>query len=273
MTRATCVSSFHSALWVAWFQLSIACGGQSVVGSGGEETTGTGSDSGVDAGGTEATGTGSQASDGAGGGETTGTGGTLGAGGSGAAGSSSMHRDAASARAARFVNDYGVACKESKLVGLGEDPVSAYPTRVRQTRGRPGPYGLCAEIADADERLDCIVGLDCDFDWWNELDWSQWNAGSTVIEIVGPRPEQINVASSTVRAPPDPADPNGPRLALTSYYERLPEEGVPPGCHDCGYYWYLDSTPEGIALVLGPPLAGDLESGLSGFELDLCLIE
>lgn len=262
--------SYPLALLIASSPLAIACGGEAVDGTKRAETAGTGSDLGDGATATETGGTGSDVADAVGGVGTGGTGSNVPDGAGGAVGSSPEQREAASERAAHFVNDHAVLCKEEQQVRFGEDQVPAYPTRVLQTRGRPGPYALCAEIADADERLDCILELNCDFDWWNELDWSQWNPGATVVEIVGVRPEQINVADTTFQSLPLP---DGSRIGYVSFYERPPEDPVPPGSHDCGYYWYLDPTPGGVALVLGPPLAGDLEGGLSSVQLNLCLTE
>lgn len=262
------IFSCPRALVIACSSLAIACGGEAVDGTRGAETAGTGSDLGDGATATEAGGTGSDVANAVGGVGTGGTGSNFPDGAGGAVGSSPEQREAASERAARFANDS--PCKEEQRVSFGEDQVSAYPTRVLQTRGRPGPYGVCAEIADADERLDCIQELNCDFDWWNELDWSQWNPGATVIEIVGVGPEQIRAVSTTLDSLPLP---DGSRIGYVSFYEQLLEDPVPPGSHDCGYYWYLDPTPDGVALVLGPPLAGDLEGGFSSIQLNLCLTE
>lgn len=263
------LSSYPRALVIACTALAIACGGEAVDGTKGAETAGTGSDLGDGATATEGGGTGSDVADAVGGVGTDGTGGSVPDGAGGAVGSSPEQREAASARAARFANDS--PCKEQRRVSFGEDQVSAYPTRVLQTRGRPGPYDLCTEIADADERLDCIMELpNCDFDWWNELDWSQWNPDATVVEIVGVRPEQISAVSTSLNSLPLP---DGSRIGFVGFHEQFFEDPVPPGSHDCGYYWYLDSTPGGVALVLGPPLAGDLEGQLSSVQLNLCLTE
>ncbi|HEU5075653.1 MAG TPA: hypothetical protein VFU02_15780 [Polyangiaceae bacterium] len=286
-------ASFHHTLLIAGcLLLATGCGGQVEKDPNEGQTAKTGGDLGDDAGATETATTASHSTEGSGGAGAGGSGGTLGAdsggssgggagggsaggggaGGGGAGGPANEQREAASARAARFVNDLGVPCKEWKQVRFETDEPSAYPTRVLQSRVRPGPYQQCAELADPDDRLACWEGLACDFDWWNELDWSQWSADATVVEIVGPRPERINVASTSLRVL-GPSGLTAQPIGLVSFYEHVWDEPVPPGCHDCGYYWYLDPTPEGVALVLGPPLAGDLNAGLSFTELDLCLIE
>lgn len=289
MPTSTCLSPFDPAIWLALGQLVVACGGQAVNDGNKADTTGAGDDA-SEAAGSETAGTGSDPGDDAGGTPTAGTGSNLGTGGAetggfttsvgsvatdtGTTGSSAELREAAFERAARFVNDYGVACKESKEVTFpGADQTSAYPTRVLQTRGRPEPWALCGEIADADDRLLCMMNLACDFEWSNQLDWSQWSADATVIEIVGLRPEQINVAYSVFDTLPDPSDPDGPIIRLSSFYEQTFAEAVPPGSHDCAYWWYLDPTPEGVALVLSSPMAGDLEGELQFYELSMCLTE
>lgn len=90
------------------------------------------------------------------------------------------------------------------------------------------------------------------------------------MEIIGPRAERIDLALTTYRSFPLP---NGTKIGSVSFCENPPPKPAPPGCHDCGYFWYLDATPEGVALVLRPPLAGDLEGGLAFTELNLCLLE
>lgn len=276
MPTGTRFFSFNRAIGLALGQLLIACGGEAVNTANGEHT-GSGDDATNEAGGTETTGTSATVGNGAGGtGTSSGTVSSVSGAGTdtGTTGSSAELRDAARERAARFVNDYEVACAERKQVTFaGADATSAYPTRVLQSRGRPSPYAECAQLADADEKFACWDRLACDSEWWKELDWSQWSEGATVIEIVGVRPEQINVASTKYQSAVNPADPEGARIGYTSFYETPLEDPVPPGCHDCGYYWYLDPTPGGVALVLGPPMAGDLEGGLSFTELDLCLTE
>lgn len=259
MLSGSSALSSSRALLSAWFLLMSACGGQAVDASGKSETTGSGSNP----------------SDATAGMQTAETGGSSGGagGGGGATGSSSEHRDAARARAARFVNDPAVPCDHQRVTFLESGAGSAYPVRVLQRRGRGSPYLECAEFAEFDERLACWQRLSCDFDWWNALDWSQWSPDATVVEVVGPRPERINVARTKFQSLPET---DGTRIWYVSFYEPMgtgPPESTPPGCHDCGYYWYLDPTPDGVALVLGPPLAADLEGGLPFTELELCLTE
>jgi len=264
------------AIWLALTQLVMACGGQAVDNANGADTTSTGDDATSAAGGTETAGTGSEPSEGTGGTEASGSASTVNAAttGTGTTGSERGLRDAALERAARFVNDYGVACAEVRQVTFAEaDRPSAYPSRVLQTRGHPGPFWECGQIADDDEKFACWDRLACDFEWWNELDWSQWSTGATVLEIIGIPPERINVASTRLHSFPDPSDPSAAVIGLSSFYEQTFAEAGPPGSHDCGYYWYLDPTPDGVALVLSSPMAGDLDGGLAGFQLDLCLTE
>jgi len=263
--------SVESAIWLALGQLVVACGGQAVNDGHKPSTTGSAGDVTGEADVSDVTGTGSELGAGAGSTETaTSSVGSVAT----TSGNQSESREAALERAARFVNDYGVACEARKQVTFAEgDSTSAFPTRVLQSRGRPGPWASCSEIADPDAKLACMQKLACDFEWWNQLDWSQWSADATVVEIVGLRPEQINVAATKLEALPDPADPNAPRIGLSSFYEQTFTEPAPPGSHDCAYWWYLDPTPEGVVLVLSSPMAGDLEGQLQFYELDLCLTE
>lgn len=250
----TCAYSyfFRLALVIACGPPAIACGGQAVDGAPGVETAESGSELAVSsAGGVSSSG--GESSSGTEGGR-----------------ADSEFREAALERAARFVNDYEVSCQHERVTFPGSDYASAYPTRVLQTRGRPSPYAECGEIDDADEQLACWQGLACDFDWWNELDWSQWSPGATVIEVAGVWPEQINVARTTFESAPLP---DGSMVGYVSFYENPPPEPVPPGSHDCGYFWYLDATPEGVALVLGSGMAAEVEGALASTELNLCLTE
>jgi len=134
---------------------------------------------------------------------------------------------------------------------------------------RMGP----ASFPSDDEKFACWNQLACDSQWQNELDWSQWSFGVTVVEIVGLRPEQINVALTNFDALPDPSDPDAGIIRLSSFYEHPFAAEVPPGSHDCAYWWYLDPTPEGVALVIGPPMAADLEGNLPFYEFDVCRTE
>lgn len=277
MPSGTPLVSFEPAIWLALGPLVMACGGQTVDASNEADTTGSGDETTSEAVGSETAGASSTVGDGAGGsGTTSGTASTVSVTttDTGTTGSSAELREAALERAARFVNDSAVGCKEEKVVTFsGADPNSAYPTRVLQTRGRPSPSTLCAEIADVDARVLCWQNLTCDFEWMDELDWSQWSSDATVVELVGLKPEQINLVHARFESRRDPADPNGPVIGFVSFYEQVREVEVPPGSHDCAYWWYLDPTPEGVALVLSSPMAGDLEGQLSSHILRLCLTE
>ena len=168
------------------------------------------------------------------------------------------------------MNDFGVPCRHERVTFLEHGDVSAYPTRVLQTRGRPAPYAECALNEGLEAEPPCWARFACDTAWWDAQDWSQWSPDATVVEIIGPRAERIDLALTTYRSFPLP---DGTKIGSVSFYENPPPKPAPPGCHDCGYFWYLDATPDGVALVLGPPLAGDLEGGLAFTELNLCLLE
>jgi hypothetical protein len=72
---------------------------------------------------------------------------------------------------------------------------------------------------------------------------------------------------------------DGERITKTSFYETASgTSGTEraPGCPkiaDCGYYWYLDATETGVALVVCPSMAADIRTYLSDLELSWCVVE
>ncbi len=94
-----------------------------------------------------------------------------------------------------------------------------------------------------------------------------------MLEVAGVRPEQINVARTHFGDIPVPFDYSTPWIELYPFYQSPLADEVPPGCHYCGDWWYLDPTANGVGIVLSPAMAQHLEQHLSAYHLELCFTE
>ena len=188
---------------------------------------------------------------------------------------------AALERALRFT--YGATCAEYDSLRLDETATKlGFATEIIQRDPTAWGATRCLQIGEETERKTCLSEMpDCsDSQVRDDLDWSQWPEHTTVIEIIGLAPEQVNPSSMGLYGVTD-SDSDSRQseivLAYSGFYEEQQPHGAPPmappGSNECAYYWYLDATPRGIALVLSWNLAYDADADFPNTELTLCLTD
>ena len=183
---------------------------------------------------------------------------------------------AARARFERF--DFEAMCTGQDALVL-DRPLTerGYQTAMLQRGSGRGTLAGCLDMTNQVERDACTRAFyDCLDAPYSNLERVQWPAQAMVVEIQGLQPERVNPGPSDLYtyATSPSGDPETFWLRgfyhLAATFER-PE--IVPGANACSYWWYLDATENGVALVVSADMTAFINGGLAQTKLSLCLTD